>query len=109
MQGSYRIQPIGSVNTTLRYTFAGDKAMIQLKGTDIFNGYNHFNMKVRNGAQHLDMGVANYQRGITLSFSYKFGGYNQERIKKCRHLPVWFVTVCLAVKNSTHRTGQRYG
>lgn len=81
MQGSYRIQPIGSVNVTLRYTFAGDKAMIQLKGTDIFNGYNHFNMKVRNGAQHLDMGVANYQRGITLSFSYKFGGYTKKESK----------------------------
>lgn len=81
LQGSYRIQPIGSVNATLRYTFAGDKAMIQLKGTDIVNGYNHINMKVRNGAQHLDMGVANYQRGITLSFSYKFGGYTKKESK----------------------------
>lgn len=38
-------------------------------------------MKVRNGAQHLDMGVANYQRGITLSFSYKFGGYTKNESK----------------------------
>lgn len=36
---------------------------------------------MRNGAQHLDMGVANYQRGITLSFSYKFGGYTKKESK----------------------------
>jgi hypothetical protein len=38
----------------LRYTFAKDKAMLQLKGRDLFNTMNP-KTKVRNGAQHLDM------------------------------------------------------
>lgn len=82
IQGSYRIDPIGTVDAALRYTFAGDKAMIQVKGTDIFNGFNHLKTKVRNGAQHLDMGVSNYQRGLTIAFSYKFGGYKKKETKE---------------------------
>ena len=109
LQGSYRIQPIGSVNAALRYTFAGDKAMIQLKGTDIFNGYNHFNMKVRNGARASRHGCGKLSARYYPVVQLQVRRIHQERIKRCRHLPVWFVTVCLAVKNFTHRTGQRYG
>lgn len=81
IQGSYSIRPVGSVDTALRYTFAKGKAMIQIKGTDLFNGYNHFETEVRNGLQHLDMNVANYRRSLTVSFSYKFGGFKKKEVK----------------------------
>ena len=81
IQGSYYIQPIGVIDAALRYTFAGNKAMIQVKGNDLFNGYNHFDIKVRNGLQHLDMNVANYRRSLMVSFSYKFGGFKKKESK----------------------------
>lgn len=81
IQGSYYIQPIGVIDAALRYTFARNKAMIQVKGNDLFNGYNHLNTKVRNGLQHLNMNVANYRRNLTVSFSYKFGGFKKKESK----------------------------
>ena len=55
--------------------------MIQVKGNDLFNGYNHLNTKVRNDLQHLNMNVANYRRNLTVSFSYKFGGFKKKESK----------------------------
>lgn len=81
IQGSYYIQPIGVIDAAVRYTFAGNKAMIQVKGNDLFNGYNHLNTKVRNGLQHLNMNVANYRRNLTVSLSYKFGGFKKREVK----------------------------
>ena len=82
IQGSYEIQPVGIVDAALRYTFAGDKAIVQIEGEDLFNGNNQLRTRVRNGAQHLNMDVANHRRGLTVSFSYKFGGYKKKETKE---------------------------
>ena len=70
------------MDAALRYTFAGDKAMLQLKGTDLFNGMNHLDIESRNGTQHFDMHVKNYARSLTVSFSYRFGGYKKKEAKE---------------------------
>lgn len=82
IQGSYRLGAVGYVDAALRYTFAGDKAMLQLKGTDLFNGMNHLDIESRNGTQHFDMHVKNYARSLTVSFSYRFGGYKKKEAKE---------------------------
>ena len=81
IQGSYYIQPVAFVDAALRYTFAKDRAMLQLKGSDIFNTMNP-KTRVRNGAQYLDMNTKSYLQSITLSFSYRFGGYKKKEVKK---------------------------
>ena len=81
IQGSYTIAPAAFIHTAIRYTFAGDKAMIQIKGNDLFNGSNHLTTKVRNGNQYLDMYLNNYMRNVTVSFSYKFGGFKKKEVK----------------------------
>ena len=81
IQGSFNIAPLASVDATLRYTFAGGKAMLQLEGSDLA-GTMGFGLKVRNGTQHLDMDMSNYVRALTLSFSYRFGGYKEKREEK---------------------------
>jgi outer membrane receptor protein involved in Fe transport len=81
IQGSYDIQPVPFVDAALRYTFAKDKAMLQLKGRDLFNTMNP-KTKVRNSAQHLDMNTKSYMQSITLSFSYRFGGYKKKEVKE---------------------------
>lgn len=80
IQGSYEIRPVGFVDAALRYTFAKDRAMLQLKGNDIFNTMNP-KTRVRNGAQHLDMNTKSYLQSVTLSFSYRFGGYKKKDVK----------------------------
>lgn len=82
VQGSYSIGAVGSVDAALRYTFAGGKAMIQVKGTDLFNGMNRLAIESRNGNQHFDMDVKNYERSFAISFSYKFGGYKKKEVKE---------------------------
>ena len=81
IQGSDTIAPAAFIHTAIRYTFAGDKAMIQIKGNDLFNGSNHLTTKVRNGNQYLDMYLNNYMRNVTVSFSYKFGGFQKKEVK----------------------------
>lgn len=81
IQGSYYIQPVAFVDAALRYTFAKDRAMLQLKGSDIFNTMNP-KTRVRNEAQYLDMNTKSYLQSITLSFSYRFGGYKKKEVKK---------------------------
>ena len=81
IQGSYYIQPVAFVDAALRYTFAKDRAMLQLKGSDIFNTMNP-KTRVRNGAQYLDMNTKSYLQSITLSFSYRFGGYKKKEVKE---------------------------
>lgn len=54
--------------------------MLQLKGTDIFNGLNP-KTTIRSGTQHIDMEVRSYARSLTLSFSYKFNGYKKKEVK----------------------------
>ena len=81
IQGSYDIAPLAKVDAALRYTFANGKAMMQVKGTDLFDTMN-FGLKVRNGTQHLDMDIANHARAFTLAFSYRFGGYKEKAEKK---------------------------
>lgn len=81
IQGSYYIQPVAFVDAALRYTFAKDRAMLQLKGRDIFNTMNP-KTRVRNGAQYLDMNTKSYLQSVTLSFSYRFGGYKKKEVKE---------------------------
>ena len=58
-----------------------NKAMLQLKGRDLFNTMNP-KTEVRNSAQHLDMNTKSYMQSITLSFSYRFGGYKKKEMKE---------------------------
>ena len=80
LQGNYDISPLWMMDSALRWSFAGDKAMLQLKGTDIFNGLNP-KTTIRSGTQHIDMEVRSYARSLTLSFSYKFNGYKKKEVK----------------------------
>lgn len=81
IQGNYDISPLWTMNSALRWSFAGDKAMLQLKGTDLFNGLNP-KTSIRSGQQYVDMKVKSYHRSLMLSFSYKFNGYKKKEMKE---------------------------
>ena len=81
LQGNYDISPLWTMSSALRWSFAGDKAMLQLKGTDLFNSLNP-KTSIRDGVQYVDMNVKQFHRSLMLSFSYKFNGYKKKEVKE---------------------------
>lgn len=80
IQGSYEIDPLWSMDAALRWTSGNGKASLLLKGTDIFNTLNPKTI-LRNGSQHLDMNVKYYRQSVSLTFTYKFGGFQKKEVQ----------------------------
>lgn len=81
IQGIYDLGQVWSLDVGLKWSFANEKAEIQVKGTDCFNSTTP-DVKVRYKSQHLDMLLTPDSRALTVSFRYKFGGYNKKEFKK---------------------------
>lgn len=81
IQGNYDINSLWTINSALRWSFAGDKAMLQLKGTDLFNSMNP-QTRIRHYTQYADMKVKPFHQSLMLSFSYKFNGYKKKETKE---------------------------
>ena len=59
------------------------KASLQLKATDLFNSMQgDIDVTLRNKGQYMDMHINSYSRNVTLSFTYKFGGYKKNSINQ---------------------------
>ena len=83
IQGSYDLSNVWAVHAGVRWNFANKKASIQLKANDLFNSMEgDVNVALRNKGQYMDMHVNSYSRNITLSFTYKFGGYKEKQHKQ---------------------------
>jgi hypothetical protein len=82
IQGSYDLNHIWAIHTGIRWNFANQKASIQVKTNDLFNSMEgNIDVTLRNKGQYMDMHTNNYSRNITLSFTYKFGGYKEKQHK----------------------------
>lgn len=83
IQGSFTLSSIWAINTGVRWNFANQKASLQLKVNDLFNSMEgDVDITLRNKGQYMDMHSNNYSRNITLSFTYKFGGYKEKKHKQ---------------------------
>lgn len=83
IQGSFTLSSIWAINTGVRWNFANQKASLQLKANDLFNSVEgDVDITLRNKGQYMDMHSNNYSRNITLSFTYKFGGYKEKKHKQ---------------------------
>lgn len=83
IQGSFTLSSIWAINTGIRWNFANQKASLQLKANDLFNSMEgDVDITLRNKGQYMDMHSNNYSRNITLSFTYKFGGYKEKKHKQ---------------------------
>lgn len=83
IQGSFTLSCIWAINTGIRWNFANQKASLQLKANDLFNSMEgDVDITLRNKGQYMDMHSNNYSRNITLSFTYKFGGYKEKKHKQ---------------------------
>ncbi len=76
-QGTYDLPASGNLSASLRYTFANQRAVLQLYGEDLLetNGINpRINFKGQNVINHYS-----YFRELGVSFTYKFGGYKEKK------------------------------
>lgn len=80
IQGTYDIESLFRLSTSVKYTFADGNASISMKCDDIFNAGNP-GSKVHFGKQNLTQGTNKYTRLFNIHFSYRFGGYKQKNTK----------------------------
>lgn len=81
IQGPADLTRIWMTEAGLKWTFAHDNAELRLKGTDLFNTWSP-DLKMRYANQNLRMNMLPDSRTLTLSFTYKFGGYKARERKE---------------------------
>lgn len=86
IQGIFDLGNTFDVSAGLKWTFAKEKAILILRGTDLFDSHAP-DLNIDYAGQYSRMGLLSDSRTITLSFIYKFGGYkteNKNEIDKSR-------------------------
>lgn len=81
IQGTFDIEPLGSADAALKWTFDRSRATLSVRCNDLFNSGTP-QSQVRYRGQWLDMGALRYMRTVTLHFSYRFGGYKAKKHKE---------------------------
>lgn len=74
IQGPSDLTKMWMVDAGLKWGFAKNNGELRLKGTDLFKTWSP-NMIMRYSSQDLRMNLIPDTRAITLSFTWKFGGY----------------------------------
>lgn len=80
IQGPADLTRMWMVDGGLKWTFVQKNAELRLKATDWFNTWSP-DMRMHYANQHLDMNIFSDSRALTLSFTYKFGGYKSRERK----------------------------
>ncbi len=81
IQCTYDLTPSWRVDAGLKWTFAGGKADLSVKGNDLFDSMTPVS-EVDFGEQRLRMGNDFHTRNVTVNFVYRFGGYKDRERKK---------------------------
>lgn len=81
IQGTFDVDPLGSADAALKWTFDRGRATLTLRCNDLFETSAPFT-RIRYGGQWLDMGATRYTRTTTVQFSYRFGGYKERKHKQ---------------------------
>lgn len=81
IQGTYDVDPLGSVDAALKWTFGRGRATLSLRCSDIFETAMPYT-RIRYRGQWLDMGSQQYTRTTTIHFAYRFGGYKERKHKE---------------------------
>lgn len=80
IQGPGNITRMWRIDAGVKWSFAGDKAELKLKAFDIFKSWNP-KMRLQYSTQNIKMHPYQDSRYLTVSFSYKFGGYKAKERK----------------------------
>ena len=81
IQGTYDLKMLFKVDAGVKWTFAGGKATLSARCSDIFNT-SMPECNLRYGGQDVRMENSFYLRTFTLNFNFRFGGYKKKEIKE---------------------------
>ena len=81
IQGLYDLSAIWKVDAGLKWTFTNQNAELRLTGNDLFNSSTP-NAKVNDKGQCFEMIQHADNRYVSLSFTYKFGGFKPKEHKE---------------------------
>jgi len=76
IQGPAELTALWNLDVGLKWTFFQDMAVLTLKGNDLFNSWTP-DMFMKYDTQNLRMNIIPDASAVTLSFTFKFGGYNK--------------------------------
>ena len=77
IQGPAELTALWYVNAGLKWTFYHDMAELRLKGSDLFNSSTP-DMIMKYNSQNLRMNMIPDSRAVSLSFTFKLGGYDKK-------------------------------
>jgi hypothetical protein len=80
IQGPAELTPLWNLDAGLKWTFFHGMAELRLKGTDLFNSWTP-DMTMKYDVQNLRMNIIPDGRAVSLSFTFKFGGYDKTHEK----------------------------
>ncbi len=81
IQGPSEISKMYKVDAGIKWGFANDKGEVRIKVNDIFNSWSPDSWSMKFDNQNLRMHIIPDSRYVSLSFTYKFGGYKEKKHK----------------------------
>ena len=78
IQGIYDIRPMGSVDASVQWTSANQKAKLILKGVDLFRTSSP-HTEIDWEGQRMERSLDWDNRKVSFTFIYKFGGYKEKK------------------------------
>jgi hypothetical protein len=81
IQGTYDLTHLLDVDASVKWRFCKDKCALTVRLQDIFNS-GLPKTKVNYANQKFDMNTTYYQRSLSITFSYRFGGYKGKEHKE---------------------------
>lgn len=82
IQGPMNISKMYKVDIGLKWTSNNERSELSIRVNDIFNSWQPKLIELREKSQDVSMRLINDTRSVSLSFSYKFGGYKESRRKE---------------------------
>jgi len=82
IQGQMTISSMYSVDAGIKWTFDNDKAELSLKANDMFNSWTPKDLDLDYKTQNLKINMIPDSRRISISFTYKFGGFKEKKHKE---------------------------
>jgi len=82
IQGPMDIGKMYSMDAGMKWTFNNNKAELYLKVNDMFNSWNPKDLNLSYKTQNLKMKMVPDSRRVSISFTYKFGGFKEKKHKE---------------------------
>lgn len=82
IQGPSKISPMYKIDAGIKWLFANNNAELRFKANDIFNSWSPDNWSMHLDNQNLNMHITPDSRYVSVSFTYKFGGYKDKKRKE---------------------------